>query len=418
MRAHMECKLEEKDPMNAVAPPDVHVFVPKVSDDHSKLVLSCLATGFYPRDIEMNITLDGTVLGNQRSSGIRPNTDGSFQMRTSVEIDVNHKGFYDCLVIHSSLTLTRPILTVWTIYQQNFSVSITAGIAAAVVIFLSLIGYYQLKRSKDKHFIRYKFAAFCKANTHPVFKAVCVCDDRQIAQYSNEERVWKRSSRTEDDWINAPEEPESRDWFLHQLNTLSNCTDSQCSELHVLQRTIGCELEKRPDGSEKSLRVFDEYGFDGEDFIAFNSDTLQWIDKNPKAKETKREWDQQTERNQFLQHYLKNCINWISTFNNTKMTPPDVHVFVPKVSDDHSKLVLSCLATGFYPRDIEMNITLDGTVLGNQISSGIRPNTDGSFQMRTSVEIDVNHKGFYDCLVIHSSLTLARPILTVWTIYQ
>ncbi len=43
-------------------------------------------------------------------------------------------------------------------------------------------------------------------------------------------------------------------------------------ELHVLQRIIGCELEKLPDGSV-NLRAFDEYGFDGEDFIAFNSDT-------------------------------------------------------------------------------------------------------------------------------------------------
>ncbi len=102
------------------APPDVHVFVPKVSDDHSKLVLSCLATGFYHRDIEMNIRWDESVLENQISSRIRPNADGSFQMRTSVEIDANHKGFYDCLVNHSSLTLTRPVLTVWTIYQQNF----------------------------------------------------------------------------------------------------------------------------------------------------------------------------------------------------------------------------------------------------------------------------------------------------------
>ncbi len=102
------------------APPDVHVFVKK-APDQSKLVLSCLATGFYPRDIEMNIRLNRTVLENQISSGIRPNADGSFQMRTSVEIDTNHKGFYDCLVNHSSLTLTRPVLTVWTIYQQTFS---------------------------------------------------------------------------------------------------------------------------------------------------------------------------------------------------------------------------------------------------------------------------------------------------------
>ncbi len=86
-------------------------------------------------------------------------------------------------------------------------------------------------------------------------------------------------------------------------------------ELHVLQRKIGCELEKFPNGT-MNLTVFDEYGFDGEAFIAFNSDTMQWIDKNPKAKEAKIKWDQQTEHNELLQHYLKTCMNWISTFNN------------------------------------------------------------------------------------------------------
>uniref|UniRef100_A0A673ISS4 Ig-like domain-containing protein n=1 Tax=Sinocyclocheilus rhinocerous TaxID=307959 RepID=A0A673ISS4_9TELE len=257
------------------------------------------------------------------------------------------------------------------------------------------------------------FTGFCKAITFPVFKAVGVCDGRQIAHYSNEERVWIRSSLTADNWINAPEEPpDSRDWFLHQLNTLSNCTDSQCSELHVLQRMIGCELEKLPDGTV-SLRAFDEYGFDGEDFMAFDSDTLQWIDKNPKAKETKMKWDQQTERNQFLKQYLKTCTDGISTFNNTNKTSPDVRVFVKK-APDQSKLVLSCLATGFYPRDIEMYIRLYESVLVNQTSSGIRPNADGSFQMKTSVEIDANRTGIYDCLVIHSSLTQTQPIVTVY----
>uniref|UniRef100_A0A9J8B284 Ig-like domain-containing protein n=1 Tax=Cyprinus carpio carpio TaxID=630221 RepID=A0A9J8B284_CYPCA len=271
--------------------------------------------------------------------------------------------------------------------------------------------------STEKQFLRYKITAFFKTSTLPVFKAVAVCDGRQIAHYSNEERVWIRSSLTEDDRINAPEEPpDSRDWLLHLLNTLSDCTDSQCSELHVLQRVIGCELEKLSDGSV-NLRAFDDYGFDGEDFMAFNSDTLQWIDKHPKAKETKIKWDQQTVRNELLKQYLKTCTDWISTFNNTKKTPPDVRVFV-KNAPDHSKLVLSCLATGFYPRDIEMYIRWDKSVLVNQTSSGIRPNADGSFQMRSSVEIDANHNGFYDCLVIHSSLTQTRAVVTVWTIYQ
>ncbi len=94
-------------------------------------------------------------------------------------------------------------------------------------------------------------------------------------------------------------------------------------ELHVLQRKSGCELEKF-NGTVKSLRAFDEYGFDGEDFIAFDYDPLQWIDKNPKAKETKIKWDQQTKRNELLQHYLKTCMNWISTFNNTKKSKFDL----------------------------------------------------------------------------------------------
>ncbi|XP_050992851.1 zinc-alpha-2-glycoprotein-like isoform X2 [Labeo rohita] len=294
----------------------------------------------------------------------------------------------------------------------------TFSIDIRMILFTFLLPYLFLSDARqEKHFLHYKFAARCNANAFPEFKAVSVCDDRQIAQYINEERIWIKSSLIEDDWTEAPAEPpEPKDWFVHQMKTLSKCTDSHCSELHVLQRIIGCELEKFPNGTV-SLKAFDEYGFDGEDFIAFNFDTMQWIDKNPKAKETKMKWDQQTERNQFLKQYLKTCTDWISTFKNTKMTPPDVCVFVA-VSDDHSKLVLTCLATGFYPRDIKMYIRLDGSVLENQTSSRIRPNGNGSFQMRTSVEINANHKGFYDCLVIHSSLTLTRPVVTVWTEYH
>ncbi|XP_026088241.1 major histocompatibility complex class I-related gene protein-like isoform X1 [Carassius auratus] len=281
------------------------------------------------------------------------------------------------------------------------------------ILIIFLLPYAFLSDARqEKHFLRYEFTAFFKPSTFTAFKAVGVCDHRQIAHYSNDERVWIRSSVN--NWINAPEAPpDSRDWFLHQLNSLSNCTDSQCFEPHVLQRVIGCELEKSPEGTV-SLRAFDEYGFDGEDFMFFNSDTQQWIDKNLKAKETKMKWDQQTERNKLLHHYLKTCMNWISSFNNTKKNSPVVRVFARKAPDDHSKLNLICLATGFYPRDIEMNIRLDESVLVNQTSSGIRPNDDGSFQMRTSVKIDANHNGIYDCLVKHSNLTQARPIKTVY----
>ncbi|XP_016102560.1 zinc-alpha-2-glycoprotein-like, partial [Sinocyclocheilus grahami] len=269
--------------------------------------------------------------------------------------------------------------------------------------------FYLGDAQQEKHSLHYKFTALSKADTFPEFSAGAVADGRQIKHYSNEERVW---ILTEDDWTEAPEEPpDSRDRFLHQLNTLSKCTDSQCSQLHVLQRMIGCELEKLPDGTV-SLRAFDEYGFDGEDFMVFDSETLQWIDKNPKAKETKMHWDLQTVRNELLHHYLKTCMNWISTFNNTQKNSPDVRVFARRTPDDRSKLVLSCLATGFYPRDIEMNIRLNRINIESQTSSGIRSNDDETFQIRSSVEIDRKDKGSYDCLVIHSSRT--EPVSVEW----
>ncbi len=88
-------------------------------------------------------------------------------------------------------------------------------------------------------------------------------------------------------------------------------------ELHVLQRIIGCKLEKFPNGTVLKLPVFDEYGFDGNDLMAFNYDTLEWLDKSPNAKAIKKDWDYYTERKQCLHQYLKDCMDWISTLNNT-----------------------------------------------------------------------------------------------------
>ncbi|XP_067268228.1 zinc-alpha-2-glycoprotein-like [Chanodichthys erythropterus] len=283
--------------------------------------------------------------------------------------------------------------------------------------------FHSCDAHQEKHNVYYRFTVLTKAFPFPPFSAVGVYDDREFAHYSNEGWVktpvsFKQNQRNVnklDRTVLLPEPGESRDWYKDLLRTLSNCPNSfpLCSDLHVLQRIIGCELEKLPDGTVKSLTAYDEYGFDGEDFISFNFNTMQWIDKNPKAKETKEKWDLQTGRNQILEYFLKICMNWISTYNNTHMSRPHVHVFALKAApDDQNKQSLTCLATGFYPRDVQMNIRLYRINLEDQTSSGIRANDDGTFQMRISVKIDRNYEGSYDCLLIHSSLT--EPVSVIW----
>uniref|UniRef100_A0A673FUB3 Immunoglobulin C1-set domain-containing protein n=1 Tax=Sinocyclocheilus rhinocerous TaxID=307959 RepID=A0A673FUB3_9TELE len=194
--------------------------------------------------------------------------------------------------------------------------------------------------------------------------------------------------------------------------------------LQLLQR-VGCEVKKRPDGSVMNVNAFEEYGYDGLDFIAFNHYTMQWIDKSPKAKETKMKWDADRFRNKLLQLYLNNCMDWISTYNaseNSMCCCNDfsvlnsiIYVFLFRITPrDQSELILTCLATGFYPKHIEMNITLNNITLQPFSSSGVRPNDDQTFQTTTSVKIHRDEKQSYECRVLQSNQTFT----TSWGKYD
>ncbi len=190
-----------------------------------------------------------------------------------------------------------------------------------------------------------------------------------------------------------------------------------------------------------NVNAFDEYGYDGEDFIAFNYSTLQWVDQSPKAKETRMKWDAERFHNLYLRSYLNSCMDSISTFNASISSTccsndfsvlnsiiyvflfsirwvvpisfihdvlliaasPVLHMFTSGSPHDQSKLNLTCLATGFYPKHIEMKITLNNITLQPFSSTGVRPSDDQTFQMRTSVEIHRDEKQSYECRVLHSS---------------
>ncbi|XP_049328686.1 class II histocompatibility antigen, B-L beta chain-like [Astyanax mexicanus] len=79
-----------------------------------------------------------------------------------------------------------------------------------------------------------------------------------------------------------------------------------------------------------------------------------------------------------------------------------------------SKLNLSCLATGFYPKDVKMSLRKFNTEIPDHLitSSAVRPNDDGTYQLRKSVEISGDDPADYDCYVSHSSLT--EPVMKKW----
>ncbi|RXN07199.1 MHC class I antigen [Labeo rohita] len=332
-------------------PPDVHVFAKRRTSDKTKLKLTCMATGFYPRDLMMTIREYRTSLPKYevKSTGIRPNHDGTFQLTKSVEINKAEVAEYDCFVTHRSIE--EPVIIKWG-QQKKTTESLPA----------------------------------CVAYTEePVLeKGSTGSFDIEVSQWVAPVDAALTTKRK---WDNVP--------ILNQYTR--GYLEKECVDW----------LKKFREYGDKEIRKA----------CSFDIEVSQWVAPVDAALTTKRKWDNVPILNQYTRGYLeKECVDWLKKFREygdkeiRKASSPDVHVFARKSSDE-TKLKLTCMATGFYAKDVMMTIRKYCTSLPEDEveSTGIRPNHDGTFQLKKSVEIQKDEIAEYDCFVSHrtfKSITL------------
>ncbi|XP_049328758.1 uncharacterized protein LOC125788866 isoform X2 [Astyanax mexicanus] len=245
---------------------------------------------------------------------------------------------------------------------------------------------------------------------------VTLLNDTQIYFYNSADPNktpkphWLKISET--DWIKSTTWSDGdRQWMNKVINIQSSVNKSVG---HVLQWNLSCE-------GERHAPVFssNEFGFDGENLIYFNCTSKTWLTpENKKNPEMEQLWNQQyrqlaVEKCVQCEEMLKMYLN----YNTTDLTPshsPTVYIFQNKSVSDSSELILTCMATGFYPKDVKMSLMKFTTEIPDHLitSSGVRPNHNGTYQLRKSVEILEDEKDQYECYVSHSSLT--EPKIEKW----
>uniref|UniRef100_A0A493SU50 Ig-like domain-containing protein n=1 Tax=Anas platyrhynchos platyrhynchos TaxID=8840 RepID=A0A493SU50_ANAPP len=181
---------------------------------------------------------------------------------------------------------------------------------------------------------------------------------------------------------------------------------------HTVQRMYGCDLLE--DGS---IRGFDQYGYEGTDFLALDEDMLTYTAADTAAQITKRKWEEDGTVAERRKYYLENtCIEWLRKYVSygkdvlERRERPEVRV---SGMEANKILTLSCRAHGFYPRPISISWLKDGMVQEQETKRGSTvPNSDGTYHVWATIDVLPGDRDKYQCRVEHASLP--QPGLFSW----
>ncbi|XP_073318999.1 major histocompatibility complex class I-related gene protein-like [Pagrus major] len=175
---------------------------------------------------------------------------------------------------------------------------------------------------------------------------------------------------------------------------------NQSEGVHVLQEVDGVEW----DDETGEVKGFAQFGYDGEDLLALDLNTLTWIALRPEADIVIPLWDPDKDSMKyytflFTQIYpelLKEYVDYgRSSLLRTAL--PSVSLLQKTPSSP-----VSCHATGFYPHRASLVWRKDGEELHEEVDHGeILPNHDGTFQMSVDLNLSsVTPEDWtrYDCV--------------------
>ncbi|XP_056596912.1 patr class I histocompatibility antigen, B-2 alpha chain-like [Triplophysa dalaica] len=257
------------------------------------------------------------------------------------------------------------------------------------------------------HCLKYLYTVASGDVDIPEVTAVGLVDDQQFMYFDSD--TMKAEPKIE--WIKADQwdrqtEIDRRHYHEYRNNMLliKNVFNQSTSEgVHTLQVMYGCEI--RDDGT---TRGFYEFGYDGEDFITFDKNALNYIAANRQADIIKNKMDSNKPRAQLCKVYLENtCIDRLKKYmsyskdNLQRKVPPEVSI----LQKDSSSPV-TCHATGFYTSNINMTWQKNHEELHENVEvHETLPNADGTFQKRISLSMkseELNRDpDVYRCVIQH-----------------
>ncbi|XP_059034969.1 HLA class I histocompatibility antigen, alpha chain G-like isoform X9 [Mustela lutreola] len=272
------------------------------------------------------------------------------------------------------------------------------------------------------HYLRYFSTAVSRPGRgEPRYWEVGNVDDTQFARFDSDSASRRMEPRAP--WVEQ-EGPEYWDQetrrvkhnaqaFQVSLNTLRGYYNQSEAGSHTFQWTSACDVGAHG----RLLRGYQQWAYDGADYIALNEDLRSWTAADTAAQITRRKWEAAGEAKRYRNYLEVTCVEWLRRhLENGKETllrskPPNTHVTHHPISDHD--VILRCWALGFYPVEITLTWQREGEDLTQDTELvETRPAGDGTFQKWAAVVVPSGEEQRYTCHVQHEGLS--EPITLRW----
>uniref|UniRef100_A0A2I3LDC5 Immunoglobulin C1-set domain-containing protein n=1 Tax=Papio anubis TaxID=9555 RepID=A0A2I3LDC5_PAPAN len=282
------------------------------------------------------------------------------------------------------------------------------AVMAPRTLLLVLSGVLALTQTRaGSHSMRYFYTAVSRPGRgQPRFIAVGYVDDTQFVRFDSDADSRRMEPRAP--WVEQ-EGPEYWDreaqnmktatqTYRVNLRTLLRYYNQSQGGSHTVQKMYGCDLG--PDG--RLLRGYEQFAYDGRDYIALNEDLRSWTAADMAAQNTQRKWEAEDVAEQHRIYLEGECLEWLRRhLENGKETlqradPPKTHVTHHPVSDHEA--TLRCW-------DGRNTLRTTGFV-------ETRPTGDGTFQKWSAVVVPSGEEQRYTCHVQHEGLP--KPLTLRW----
>nr|ASO67439.1 MHC class I antigen [Sus scrofa] len=253
------------------------------------------------------------------------------------------------------------------------------------------------------------------------FLTVGYVDDTQFVRFDSDAPNPRKEPRAP--WI----EQEGQDYWDREtqiskdyaqryrvgLNTLRGYYNQSEAGSHTYQRMYGCDMG--PDGL--LLRGYDQFAYDGADYVALNEDLRSWTAADTAAQITKRKWEAADAAERMRSYLQGRCVEGLRRYLEMgkdtlqRAEPPKTHVTRHPSSD--LGVTLRCWALGFYPKEISLTWQREGQDQSQDMELvETRPSGDGTFQQWAALVVPPGEEQSYTCHVQHEGLQ--EPLTLRW----